>query len=514
MNSRDDDQSDVIRFLSEPASYPGAVRSVETIATHASIIFLAGEFAYKLKRAVRYSYLDYSTRDLRRHACEAEFALNRRTAPTLYLSAAPICRTSSGELTFEDAGEAVDWVVVMHRFPQEALFSHLADAGLLTDRLTFDLANRIADFHATAAVDAIRGGAKGIEAVICINDESLRRSPSLGISSADINRLHDASHAALGKHAALLEARRAAGRVRRCHGDLHLGNICLIDGEPTLFDCIEFSDLIACIDVLYDLAFLLMDLRHRALSQHGALVFNRYIDVSGDEEGVSLLPLFMSLRAAVRAHVTATAAGRVEAPGQRHRHLVDAASYFSLAMELLQPKPVRLVAVGGLSGTGKSTIAAAIAGDLGIGAGARVLRSDVLRKQLFGKAPEQPLSDTAYTRAVNERVYATLMTCAAALLKAGHSVIIDAVSAKSEERAAIAEVARDAGARFTGLWLQAPEASLLARLRSRGKDASDATADVLRRQLTYDLGPMDWTRLDADRETGEIVRDVLSAVRG
>ena len=172
-----------------------------------------------------------------------------------------------------------------------------------------------------------------------------------------------------------------------------------------------------------------------------------------------------------------------------------------------------LLLVGGSTGTGKSTIAAAIAGELGIGAGARVLRSDVLRKQLFKKAPEQRLPDEAYSLAVNERVYATIESRAATLLKAGHSVIIDAVSAKPEERAAIAEVARRAGARFTGLWLQASEATLLARLKARQKDASDATADVLRRQLTYDLGPMDWIRLDADRGTEDIVADIRGALR-
>ena len=513
MTSPDDRQSEVIRFLSEPASYPGEVRSVETIATHASVIFLAGDRAYKLKRAVKYSYLDYSTPELRRQACEAELALNRRTAPTIYLSAIPIRRAPTGGLSLDGLGEPIDWVVAMRRFPQDALFSRLADKGLLTDRLAIDLANRIADFHAAASAELGYGGTAGMAAVVRINDENLRRAPPLDISEANIDQLRDASVAMLDKQAGLLEARRAAGLVRRCHGDLHLGNICLIDGEPTLFDCIEFSDLIACTDVLYDLAFLLMDLRHRARTQQCALVFNRYIDVSGDEEGVPLLPLFMSLRAAVRAHVTATAAGRVDAPDQRRQQLTEARTYFDLAMELLQPKPARLVAVGGLSGTGKSTIAAAIAGELGIGAGARVLRSDVLRKQLFEKAPEQRLHDEAYGLAVSKRVYATIESRAAALLKAGHSVIIDAVSARPEERAAIAEVARQAGAHFTGLWLQAPEATLLARLKARQKDASDATAEVLRRQLTYDLGLMDWIRLDADRGIEDIVADIRGALR-
>lgn len=512
--SPDAGQDDVIRFLSDPASYPGNPPAVDTITTHASIVFLAGERAYKLKRAVKYSYLDYATPALRRKACEAELALNRRTAAALYLSVAPIRRTPAGSLSLDGPGQPVDWVVVMRRFPQEALFSHLAERNRLTDQLTLDLADKVAAFHAEAAVEPRHGGAAGIAAVIRINDENLRRSPPCDVSSADVDRLRDASRAALEKHAALLDQRRATGHVRRCHGDLHLGNICLIDDQPTLFDCIEFSDLIACIDVLYDLAFLLMDLSHRGLKRHCSQVFNRYIDLTGDEDGVPALPFFMSLRAAVRAHVVATAAHSAESPDLRRRQLAEAKSYFDLADQLLRPRPPRLVAIGGLSGTGKSTIAAAIAGDLGIGPGARVLRSDVVRKRLFGQEPERRLPETAYSATVTAQVYAALEARAAALLAAGHSVIVDAVSASPQERAAIAEVARRAGASFAGFWLEAPTATLLARIGSRGKDASDATADILRRQLGYDLGAIDWSRVDAGGPTEQVAQAVRRMLAG
>ncbi len=310
----------------------------------------------------------------------------------------------------------------------------------------------------------------------------------------------------------MLDRRRGTGRVRRCHGDLHLRNICLIDGQPTLFDCIEFSDLISCIDVLYDLAFLLMDLRHRGLVRQCGLVFNRYLDLARDDDGVPALPLFMSLRAAVRAHVTATAAASLDTADLRERRLADARSYFDLAVGLLAPRAPHLLAVGGLSGTGKSSVAAARAGELGIGAGARVLRSDVVRKQLFGSSPEEGLPAEAYTMTVNERVYATLERRAAALLAAGHSVVIDAVCARPEERAALADLARRAGAGFAGIWLQAPEATLLARLAQRGKDASDATAEILQQQLTYDLGVIDWTRIDANQPRDAVVEAARKAI--
>ncbi|WP_119303899.1 bifunctional aminoglycoside phosphotransferase/ATP-binding protein [Dongia deserti] len=504
------DQSEIIQFLSLPQNHGGA--PVDTITTHASIVFLAGDRAYKLKRAVKYSYLDYSTVELRRGACEAELTLNRRTAPELYLSVSPIVRAANGRLSFDGPGEPVEWVVVMRRFPQDALLSHVAEHGALTEALTIELANRIAAFHTIAELTPGHGGADGVRAVIQINDENLQRSPPLGLSPAEIDSLRDATAAALHKHATLLEERRANGRVRRCHGDLHLGNICLVDGRPSLFDCIEFSDLIACIDVLYDLAFLLMDLRHRGLVRHSGLVLNRYLDLTDNDDGLPTLALFLSLRASVRAHVTATAAAKLDAQAARQQ-LAEARSYFDLAVDLLRAKPARLIAIGGLSGTGKSSVAAALAGELGSGAGARVLRSDVVRKRLFNVPPEKRLPAEAYSKDVNDRVYAALENRARKILASGTSVILDAVAAQPDERAAFTALAQKASAAFTGIWLEASPATLLARVARRGKDASDATASVLQRQLAYDLGQIDWIRIDADQPRDAVIQDVRKAIQ-
>lgn len=498
-------QTEIIDFLSDPASYPDHIEHVDVITTHASVIFLAGDRAFKLKRAVRYSYLDYSSPELRQAACQAELTLNRRTAPDIYLAIRSIGRGADGRLQFDPAGTALDWVVVMQRFPQEALFSHLADRHLLGPRLAALTADRIAVFHAGAERTPTYGGTDGIAQVIRINDENLRRWATPGLPLADIDGLRASSLAALDRHAERLEARRLAGKVRRCHGDLHLGNICLLDGVPTLFDCIEFSDSIACIDVLYDLAFLLMDLRFRGLADEAATVFNRYLDVADDEDGLPVLPLFMSLRAAVRAHVTAAAAANARSPGGDDKRLSLVRSYFDLAIDLLRPRTARLVAVGGFSGTGKSTIAAGLAGDLGMAPGARVLRSDVLRKRLFGLPPESRLPDDAYTEAIGRRVYAELEARAVAALAAGHSVILDAVAAKASERQAFAEMARKSGVAFQGIWLDAPVDTLVRRLEARRGDASDATADVVRRQLTYDLGDITWPKIDATRSPAEVI---------
>lgn len=502
---RAESQADVISFLGAPASHAGADQ-VEIITTHASMIFLAGDRAYKLKRAVTYSFLDYATLDQREAACRAELALNRRTAPSLYLDVRAIRRRADGRLGWDGEGGAVDWVVEMVRFPQQALFSHLVETGDLTLPLMRATADAIAAFHQSAEATSAFGGAEGIAAVIRINDENMREVLPPSVPLAGIDRLAGAVAVAFERHRSLLEARRIAGKVRHCHGDLHLGNIALIDNRPTLFDGIEFSDIIACTDVLYDLAFLLMDLVHRGQVDLANIVFNRYLDRADEADGLALLPLFLSLRAGVRAHVTARAALPKPSP--------DAVAYFARAEALLRSVPPRLIAIGGLSGTGKSTLAAALAAGVGQAPGARLLRSDVLRKRHFGLAPEQKLPAAAYQPEINDVIYRALMDATRRALVAGYSVILDAVAAQPGEREAFAALAAAAGVPFTGLWLEADPAVLQARLEQRRNDASDADVAVLRRQLDYDLGPLAWHRLDAGGDPAEVAaaaRQVLDA---
>jgi hypothetical protein len=503
----DSEQRAVIAFLADPSTH--GVASVERIDTHASVVFLAGDRAYKLKRAVRYSYLDYSTVAARERYCRAELGLNRRTAPQLYEDVRAVTRAADGRLSIGGAGDVVDWVLVMRRFDQDTLFDRLAERAALTPALMLALAEEIARFHAEAEIDRVGGGYDGMAETVAINARSLRAAAPDALAVSDVEQLIAITDRELARLSRLLDSRRRAGEVRHCHGDLHLRNICLVDGRPTLFDCIEFNPTISNIDVLYDLAFLLMDLHTRHLDALGNVVFNRYLDLRDESDGLPALPLFLSVRAAVRAHVAAPAARQQSDDGARMRLLEEARRYLFHALDLLRPQSACLIAVGGLSGTGKSTVAYGLAPSLGRVPGARVVRSDIIRKRLFNVELTHRLPDSAYAADVTDRVYRRVREEAATALEAGCCVIADAIHAHPAEREAIAAVARSARVPFVGLWLAAPADILSARIGVRRGDASDATVQVLERQLAYDTGPIEWQQI----ESGGTLDSVVVAAR-
>jgi aminoglycoside phosphotransferase family enzyme/predicted kinase len=491
-------QDEAIALLADPATHGGA--AVECIETHISMVFLAGAHAFKLKRAVTFDYLDFSTPDLRRRCCEEEVRRNRRTAPSLYLGVLPITREPDGTLALGGDGTAVDWVVRMRRFDQAQLFDRLAESGSLDRLLMAPLGRAIASFHRAAAPRPGYGGAAGMQFVIDGNADGLVGCGAL-LERAAIDQCIAASRAELDRRRVLLDRRRASGHIRECHGDMHLRNVVLIDDHPTLFDAIEFNEAIACIDVLYDLAFLLMDLRHRGLRGHASTVWNAWLEETADYGGLELMPLFLSCRAAVRAKISAMSA-RVQHDRAQADALTNAArAYLADAIRLLEPHRPAAIAIGGPSGSGKSTAAAAIAPEIGGAPGAIVLRSDVIRKRLCGAGRLDRLDSSGYTPEVNARVYAELATRASAILAAGHSVIADAAFTREVDRDAIEAAARREGVTFQGFWLDAPDAVLRDRISRRTDDPSDADAAILAMQRAADSGRITWKPVDAENPT-------------
>jgi uncharacterized protein len=506
------DSDRICAFLAKGEAFGAPGADVERVTTHAAEIFLIGERAFKMKRRVRYSFLDFSTLERRKRALDAELRLNRRTAPMLYHRVVPVTLREGGELRVDGDGEPVEWLLEMKRFDQAALLNRIAERHGLEPGTIDALATTLATFHDEAERRPDLGGHAAMAEVIEGNADDLTSLVGQVFEGKQVRALDKATRAALERARDLLEQRRSDGFVRRCHGDLHLGNIVLLDGAPVLFDCLEFDEALATIDTLYDLAFLLMDLVHRDLGTLAQRLLGGYLDVTWDDAGTALLPLFLSCRAAIRAKVSGFAAQ--SQAGEAAEEIAAAWAYLELAQRFLAPAPPRLIAIGGVSGTGKSTLARALAPGLGAAPGAVNLRSDVIRKKLFGAAPTDRLGPEAYREDVSVRVYDILLSRATTLLRAGQSVVVDAVCLEARDRARIEQVAVDVGVPFAGLWLSVPSKTLLARLASRTNDASDATAAVLQDQLEVDPGPLTWSKLDAGGDPDAVAAKARAMLGG
>lgn len=502
------DPSDLTEWLASGEAFrvSGPVRRIDT---HAASIFLNGETAWKIKRPVDLGYLDFSTPDKRRMALEAELKLNRRTAPALYKAVHPITRDEDGSFAIDGDGEAADWILEMRRFPDGALWSELADRNALDEVALQKLADALVGFHAKAQIAWPGDGAARIGKIIAGNAEAMALYPDI-LEPKAVAELTGRLEAHVDQNSGLLDARGKAGRIRHVHGDLHLANIATIDGVPTPFDCLEFDPELATTDVLYDLAFLLMDLWQQGLRREANMMFNRYLDHSPEDEGaVGLMPLFMSVRACIRAHVSAARAKHGGDGGDAKA----AAHYLAVAGQLVADEAPRLIAIGGLSGTGKSTLARTLGDAVGRSPGARILRSDVLRKRLAGVFAETPLPASGYTAEASRATYMALDGLAWAALATGHGVIADAVFGMTQERDAIEEVAGRVDCPFAGLWLELPEDDRITRVEGRASDASDANASVVRQQSqSLTAKPADWVLLVSEGSIESLSRKARTAL--
>lgn len=481
-------QDEVIRFLRSGKAFP--VRGpVDHIETHCAHVFLGGDVALKIKRAVRYDYLDQSTPDLRHALLDRELTLNRRTAPMIYRDVVPLTRAAEGGLELDGTGAPVEWALRMHRFSADCEMTAVATCGRLTDAVAEALGKTVRQFHASCPVLNDPGDALVRDILDELDRVLTPLAPLLG--DGLVGTFLGRSRQRLSVLTPILQERSARGHVRRVHGDLHLRNLLLIDGQPVLFDALEFDERLATCDVLYDLAFLLMDLCHRGLVRQANIAMTAYLlaATGAEDSGLSALPLFMSVRAAIRAMVllqTDQATGRTGAStGEARRYLAQSVGY-------LEPARAALIAVGGISGTGKTVLARDLAADIGPCPGAVHLRTDTERKAEADRVN--------YTPTARGAIYDRMFARAATLLAAGRSVILDATFLDEAQRRASEDLAARYGLGFCGLWLTAPQAVLEDRVTSRRGDASDADAAVVRAQgaLAAAVKPrQDWQTIDA-----------------
>ncbi len=494
-----DSQTDIFETLSDPATYGPEVTSVEVRQSHISILFLAGNTVYKLKRAVLYPEADFSTQEKRRCSCVQEMKRSTVYAPGLIDSVQPVRRLKNGKIVIGGkSGTEIDTVLVMKRIPDENLLNNLLPAPSFDRFEAMDLAEALANLHRGAKVFKTKWGTDCVKKIILENESVLSCFCPEIFKKEEINLLTRQSLETLGQVAPLIRYRQKTGHVRKCHGDLLLSNIAHHDKEFLFFSPIEYNEKQSCIDTLYDLADLLMDLEARHLRRLTNIFFNHYMAYTNDIDGYPLLPLYQSIRAAGRAAVCAKRSTLLT--GQERRKMIqEARHYFNLARCFVADFCPVLIACGGLSGSGKSRVARELGGMLSPAPGAVILRDDVVKKQIVGLAPHQKLDDQYNTPAFEEVVYDVLRQEARTALGVGSCVIIDALFYNPAERQAIEALATELQVPFIGFWMDAPLPIRTERVQKRLRNPSDVRSpEELTEQLTLETGSIHWHRIMTD----------------
>jgi aminoglycoside phosphotransferase family enzyme/predicted kinase len=510
---------ELVKALLKPEAYPEKPGKIELVQTQMSFVFLTKEFVYKVKKAVDLGYLDYTTLDKRNFYCQKELELNRRLCPEAYLGVVPITQ-DRGAIRIGGRGEAIEYAVRMRRLPQKAMMDVLlANDGVSVEMIT-GVAQKLAAFHQKAETNAEISAFGEIKAVTRNTDENFDQTEKyIGrtISKDNYQRIKNYTNSFVGENAPLFNKRIKEGRIRDCHGDLHAAHICFAD-DICIYDCIEFNDRFRYCDVASEMAFLAMDLDHYGRADLSRSLVNAYVDESGDKELLELLGFYKGYRAYVRGKVESF---KLDDPyiskGEKEKTLEVAASYFDLARAYTRSKPVLFITVG-LVGTGKSTLAKALAGRLGLA----VISSDITRKQLTGV----PLTEHRfegfdggiYSAELSRRTYDKLFSGAGDILSDGGSVVLDASFIRAEERLKAKRLAQEAGADFFIIECTLDEENIKRRLEGRLKEGtvSDGRWEVYKPQKkAFDPvkeSPQRHAIVDTSRPLGENIKRILDKI--
>lgn len=515
------DEETLVRSLLDPAAWPHAVDGLRMLETHISWVFLTGEFAYKIKKPLKLAFLDFSTLELRRRCCEEEIRLNRRWAPQLYLDVVPISGSASAPQVGGD-GAPIEYAVRMRQFPQSALLSERLAAGLIDSDDMLELAEMIADRHASAPLH--RETRFGSAAAITrpMRENFVYLDPCL--DEPTLSKLRDWTDAELTRCETVMDARLRHGFVRACHGDLHLRNLVQLDDGIVAFDCVEFSDELRILDVISDLSFLTMDLAAAQRADLARTVLNRYLEVSGDYAGMQVYGLYFVYHCLIRAKVDAIRAAErgPEEERQRQADLDSMRHYCDVAERWIDRPGTALIVMHGFSGSGKTWVSSRLLRSIY----AVRIRSDIERKRLYGygerassgSAPGAGLYRADKSAATHRRMF----ELAGRLLDSGHRVILDASFLDADERRRARSLAADHGVPYLLVDVDAPRQLLEKRIEARqaeSTDASEANVDVLdyQRQHADPLDAVDapvvhfTSRDDSDvRDLGDSIEAIIA----
>ncbi|MEG4224765.1 AAA family ATPase [Microcoleus sp. N9_B2] len=479
----------LIQQMLQPGFYPhGVTEPVQLIQTHGSFVLLTGDYTYKIKKPVNFGFLDYSTLEKRQHFCTQELLLNRRTAPEIYLEVLTIVKIGDSFQfgrnlpAITPVEFAVEYVLKMREFPQDSLLLSLLERGLLTQQLMADLGREVANFHSRAISNSyIRTFGEVSQIRTAINNNYLISQKYIGGPQTQVQfqETKDYTDTFFARNKDLFNLRVANNKIRECHGDLHLRNIAFWQDKILLFDCIEFNEPFRFVDVMYDVAFTVMDLESRGRRDLGNAFLNTYIEQTGDWEGLQLLPLYLSRQAYVRAKVTSLMLDDASIPTAQKAHISQtAAHYYKQAWQYTQPRPGKLTLMSGLSGSGKSTAARYLARRTG----AIHIRSDAVRKHLGGISLNERGGQDLYSDEMTAQTYGRLLELGIILADRGWDVILDAKFDRQNLRTDAINQAQSHGLSWQIVYCTAPIAVLRERLQQRRGDIADATAELLSSQ--------------------------------
>lgn len=473
----------LIQKMLQPGFYPHAVQEpIQLIQTHISYVLLTGDFAYKVKKPVNFGFLDFSTLEKRKHFCEEELRLNQRGAAELYLEVLPVTLLEE-QYHLGREGEAVEYVLKMCQFPQETLLSTMFEQGELHETHLQDLGRVVAQYHAkTDTNDYIKsfGEVAQVRASIDENYEQTVKYIGGPQKQEQFEETKAYTDRFFAEHRDLFISRVENNHIRECHGDLHLRNICLWHDKLLVFDCIEFNEPFRFVDVMYDVAFTVMDLEARHSKELGNAFLNTYLEETGDWEGLQVLPLYLSRQAYVRAKVTSFLLDDPSVPATvKEEATKTAADYYQQAWAYTKPQQGKLILMSGLSGSGKSTVARYLARKLG---GIHI-RSDAVRKHLAGISLRERGGDDVYTPEMNEKTYGRLLDLGVTLANAGFPVILDAKYDRQQQREQAIAQAQENQIPLEIIYCTAPLEVLRQRLENRTGDIADATANLLASQI-------------------------------